>query len=270
MVAVSAEVQGHIRNRLAAVEAEEGVRVLVAVESGSRAWGFASADSDYDVRFVYVRPAAWYLAIDLERRRDVIERPITDLIDLSGWDIRKALALFARSNPPLLEWLDSPVVYADWGGFAGRLRGLLPTYFSPVRTVYHYLHMARGNFREYLQGDRVRLKKYFYVLRPLLAARWVEQGRGPVPMLFSTLLDTVGVDPPLRAAVDDLLARKAAGGEMGHGPRVPAVHDFIVGELDRLESAAGGQPKGSNDPGPLSALFVECLVKAWGDSLTAA
>src|SRR6186997_1931414 len=117
-----------IETVLADIEREEWVRICLAVESGSRAWGFASTDSDYDVRFVYAHPRDWYLSIDLESRRDVIERPLTDEVDLAGWDVRKAMGLFAKSNPPLLEWLDSPIVYADDGRFAAALRGLLPAF----------------------------------------------------------------------------------------------------------------------------------------------
>src|SRR5688572_12295092 len=128
-----------IQRRLADVEEADGARILYAVESGSRAWGFPSADSDYDVRFVYIRSRDWYLSVNLESRRDVIERPIVDHIDLSGWDIRKALRLFAKSNPPLLEWLSSPIVYRDDLGFADAVRALLPRYYSPVSSLYHFL-----------------------------------------------------------------------------------------------------------------------------------
>src|ERR1041384_5397026 len=105
---IDSQIAEEIRSRLAAVEADEAVKVLLAVESGSRAWGFESSDSDYDVRFVYVKRRELYLSIDLELQRDVIERPITDDIDLSGWDIRKALKLFQKWNPPFLEWIQSP------------------------------------------------------------------------------------------------------------------------------------------------------------------
>jgi predicted nucleotidyltransferase len=265
-VAVAVEIRERVAQRLAAVEAEEHVRILLAVESGSRAWGFPSADSDYDVRLIYVHPKPWYLSIDLDGRRDVIERPCIDLIDLSGWDIRKALGLFARSNPPLLEWLDSPIVYADRMGFAGRLRRMLADYFSPVGAVYHYLQMARGNFRSYLQGDRVRVKKYFYVLRPLLAARCVEQDRGPVPMLFSTLLDTVRGQVALGEAIAALLAEKLSGAELDEGHRVPVLHEFIVAELGRLESVAGSQPKVRGESEPLNQLFREYVDRAWSEA----
>ena len=148
------------------IERTEGVRLLYACESGSRAWGFASTDSDYDVRFLYLRPREWYLSIDVERRRDVIERPIDGLLDINGWDLRKALGLFRKSNPPLLEWLHSPIVYLDRHGVAERLRALLEQYYSPTACFHHYYHMAKGNYREYLKGEEVKLKKY--LLKQLL------------------------------------------------------------------------------------------------------
>jgi predicted nucleotidyltransferase len=111
----------------------------------------------------------------------VIELPLRDGIDLSGWDIRKALKLFRKSNPPLLEWLQCPIVYVERFSFASRLRVLLPAFYSPRASFFHYLHMAQGNIREYLRGEIVWRKKYFYVLRPLLAMRWIERGLGPVP-----------------------------------------------------------------------------------------
>ena len=105
---VSDEIRTTIAAELTRIEQAYDCEVLLAVESGSRAWGFQSRDSDYDVRFVYVHRPEWYLSVDLDLRRDVIEKPITDELDISGWDIRKTLRLFAKSNPPLLEWLGSP------------------------------------------------------------------------------------------------------------------------------------------------------------------
>ena len=165
--APDAAVRDTVNRCLDAIEREEGVRVLFACESGSRAWGFASPDSDYDVRFVYVQPRDWYLSIG--DQRDVIERPIVDLYDVSGWDLRKALRLFRKSNPPMLEWLGSPIVYRERTTAAASLRRIAARSFSPRACAFHYLHMARGNYREYLQADALPLKKYLYVLRPLLA-----------------------------------------------------------------------------------------------------
>jgi predicted nucleotidyltransferase len=189
-----------IQQAVKTVESEEDVVVLLAVESGSRAWGFPSTDSDYDVRFIYVRRPEWYLSIDFEGQRDVIERPLAGEIDLSGWGLRKALKLFHKSNPPLLEWLQCPIIYREQFSIAERLRRILPQFYSPKACFYHYLYMARGNVRECLRGDTVWRKKYFYVLRPLLAMRWIDQELGPVPIEFKRLVDATVHDAGLRRA----------------------------------------------------------------------
>ncbi len=259
----SAEIGAIILERLAAIERSESVRVLYACESGSRAWGFASPDSDYDVRFIYVRPRDWYLSIDLERRRDVIERPIVDALDMNGWDLRKALQLMRKSNPPLFEWLHSPVVYRADPGFREAMLGLAPAYYSPAGCARHYLHMARGNHREYLHGDPVRLKKYLYVLRPLLAVRWLESGRGVVPMPFRELVETLVSPGELRDAIERLLRLKQSGEELAWGPRVPALSDWIAAELARLTAGpAALAPTAKPDPEPLDALFRAWLAEA--------
>lgn len=248
---------------LAEAAAKHDVRLLFAVESGSRAWGFPSRDSDYDIRFVYCHRPEWYLSINVENRRDVIERPCDELIDLSGWDIRKALRLFLKSNPPLLEWLDSPIVYTDELGFKDALRGLLPEFHSPISAMHHYLHMARGNNREYLAGETVKLKKYFYVVRPLLASRWIAEGRGPVPMEYARLLEILTDFPEARGELGDLLARKLAGDELDAGPRLPAVHAMIATELPRLEALAADLSGAKGDVERLNALFRKTLTRAW-------
>lgn len=256
-------VRAEIVARLDRVEAEEGVRILLAVESGSRAWGFPSRDSDYDVRLVYVHAQDWYLSVDADRRRDVIERPIADEIDLAGWDARKAFRLFAKSNPPLLEWLSSPILYRERLDFRNRLRALLPTYYAPTASLYHYLHMANGNYRDYVRGPVVWLKKYFYILRPLLAIRWIEQGRGPVPMLFTDLLVTVEAQPPLIEAIRVLRDRKMSGEELDRGPAIPVISDFCESELARLRDLHPERAFVSPGYGPLSDLFRSFLTEAW-------
>ncbi|MEA3548480.1 MAG: nucleotidyltransferase domain-containing protein [Thermodesulfobacteriota bacterium] len=159
----------------------------------------------------------------------MIELPIVDELDVNGWDLRKALQLFRKSNSPLLEWLGSPVVYMENGSFTARLRELAPISYSPVACMYHYFKMAKGNFREYLRGDRVRLKKYLYVLRPVLAVIYLERGLGQVPTQFSKLLDGVVEDIALRRAVDNLLARKMVGQELDDGPAIWRSANFING-----------------------------------------
>ncbi len=120
---------------------------------------------------------------------DIIERPIDGLLDISGWDLTKALQLLRKSNPPLLEWLQSPIVYRQRSSVVERIRELMPQYYQPAACHYHYLHMAQGNYRDYLQGDTVWLKKYLYVLRPVLACLWIERGYGVVPIEFHKLVE---------------------------------------------------------------------------------
>jgi len=229
------EVSQRVRDALAQVEAERNVRVLYACESGSRAWGFASRDSDYDVRFLYVHQRDWYLSV--EDRRDVVEQPLADDLDVSGWELRKALRLLRKSNPPLLEWLQSPVVYQRDSVFEAEFGALAAKFYSPRRCFAHYLHMAFGNWRGYLHGrDVVSLKKYLYVFRPLLACRWIERQLGPVPMLFAQLVEGVLEEAEVRAALDDLVARKRSAEELAVSPPVEALSRFIEAELPRLDA----------------------------------
>lgn len=206
-----------ILQRLAAIEAEPwngaGVRILYASESGSRAWGFASRDSDWDVRFLYVHPPTWYLSV--ADRQDVIELPIADDLDINGWELRKALRLLRKGNPVLREWLHSPIVYRAAPGVAERLRRLAGTQASPRAALHHYLHMAQRNHREYLQGPEVRLKKYLYVLRPLLACLWIECGRGQPPVELAQLVDALLPTGAVRTAVLDLVRRSGITGSVG-------------------------------------------------------
>jgi uncharacterized protein len=253
------------KRRLAALENSEYVKILLSVESGSRAWGFESSDSDYDVRFIYIRRREHYLSIDLESQRDVIEQPIVNEIDLSGWDIRKALKLFQKSNPPLLEWLQSPLIYIEKYSFAEKLRDLLPSYCSSQNSFHHYFHMARGNIREYLTGEIVWRKKYFYVLRPLLALCWIERNMGPVPMEFSKLVEMTVDDKELKEAIDTLVAAKRAALEMDRGPRIDVISSFIELEIERFEKITTNLPKPNPAIEALNDLFRMTLQEVWAE-----
>ena len=245
-----------VTERLDSIESENGVRILFACESGSRAWGFPSQDSDYDVRFLYVRPLDWYLAIDGAKRRDVIELPIDGLWDVNGWDIRKALGLLQKSNPPLLEWLQSPIVYRHDAAFLSRMLALVADFHSPRSCRLHYLSMANANHRQYLKGDRVWRKKYFYLLRPLFACRWIERELGPVPMEFDTMLRGVDLPADVIEVTERLLVEKRAGTEEEQGPAEPVLNAFIDAERAHQESL--GSEWARTDPlnaAPLNAFF---------------
>lgn len=226
-------IRSRVLQALDQIEAEHNVKVLFACESGSRGWGFASPDSDYDVRFVYVQRLPWYLTV--EAQRDVVELPINDELDVSGWELRKALQLLRKSNPTLLEWLDSPVMYREENLFLRSMRELGTRFFSAQRGRYHYLAMAMKNFRGYLQGESVRLKKYLYVLRPLMAVRWIDAGMGMPPMRFAELVAGTVTDPALIDEINRLLAIKMRSGEAEYSPRWPAIHSFIEHDLLNAE-----------------------------------
>jgi predicted nucleotidyltransferase len=252
-----------ILERLRRAEAEHEVKVLLAVESGSRAWGFASPNSDYDARFIYVHRPDWYLSVSLEEQRDVIEYPIVDEIDINGWDLRKALRLFWKSNPAFVEWIQSPIVYRECGGFAQAVRALMPEVYSCERGIHHYRSMAKTNYRGYLKADLVPLKKYFYVLRPLLAVRWLERYGTAAPIEFHKLLTLIADQPALIGAIEALLERKRHSPEMGLSPQIPEIHGFIERELERLEVLKPARSERQEVVSGLSRLFRSTLDEAW-------
>lgn len=255
---VEPAMRAQILDCLRRLEADQDVKVLFACESGSRGWGFASPDSDYDVRFIYVNRLSWYLTV--EPGRDVIEQPISGDLDVNGWDLRKTLQLLRQSNPTLLEWLRSPIVYCEEADAAARLRALAEEGFSAVRGYHHYVSMAKKNFREHLRGEEVRYKKYLYVLRPLLAARWIRDGRGVPPMRFAALAEATLHDRALLDEINRLLDVKMRAGEAATSPRWHGIHDFIEREL---EVAAAQVPLDSSQPDTtmLDAFLAEIVLK---------
>jgi len=263
---IPAFVRTDIIARLAHAEAQHHIKVLLAVESGSRAWGCASPNSDYDARFIYVNHPEWYLSVGLEEQRDVIEYPIIDDIDINGWDLRKALRLFWKSNPAFVEWIQSPIVYRQEGSFTEAVRSLLPQTYSCARGIHHYLSMAKKNYRGYLRADLVPLKKYFYVLRPLLAVRWLEQYGTPAPIEFRKLLTVIAERTSLLNAIDALLELKMASSELGLSPQIPEIHSFIEQEFERLASIEPAREMREIVVDDLSLLFRNILKESWSNT----
>lgn len=251
-----------IKSELARLEQQYDIKIVYAVESGSRAWGFASTDSDWDVRYIYIHRLDWYLTID--DKKDNQEKILPNDIDLAGWELKKALRLFRKSNPALLEWLRSPIVYRQQGSTADQLRELTQAYFNPTSCLYHYLHMAAGNYRTYLQRDTVKLKKYFYVLRPLLACDWIKETNTMAPVEFHTLLDSQVTDQNVKQEIQQLLTRKIAGEELNEAPKIPILNEFLEEKIDYYKVyietlAQRTQP----DTNRLNDLFKQTLYEAW-------
>ena len=247
-----------IQEKLREIEQREECRILLAVESGSRAWGFASPDSDYDVRFIYVRPEKAYLRLD--RTRDVIEVPINDELDINGWDIDKTLRLLHKSNPTVFEWFSSPIIYQT-SAFANQFRPIMQKYFSSKAGLWHYLHMAEGNYRDYLRGEMVRAKKYFYVLRPILACKWIFEKGTPPPMLFSDLVKSELPDD-LSETVYQLLDLKMNSPEIKEIPRIDQLNRYldtgIASVKEQIEKLPDTPVQDWND---LNELFFSVLER---------
>jgi uncharacterized protein len=263
-------VREHILEVLKQIELEYEVKILFACESGSRAWGFPSKDSDYDVRFIYVHKTDWYLSIDQMRdvievpKHDKISIPMEELLDVSGWELTKALKLFRKSNPPLLEWLHSDIIYYQEFSIIEKLKELATDIFAPPSCIYHYLNMAKGNYRDYLQREEVKIKKYFYVLRPILAAKWIEKYSTIPPVDFSDLLNDILPSSELKTAIQTLLERKIAGEELNLEPKVVVINHFLNQEIQHLEEYA--REMKADIPNPterLNHLFRETLNEVW-------
>ena len=247
-----------IQEKLREIEQREECRILLAVESGSRAWGFASPDSDYDVRFIYVRPEKVYLRLD--RTRDVIEVPINDELDINGWDIDKTLRLLHKSNPTVFEWFSSPIIYQT-SAFADQFRPIMQKYFSSKAGLWHYLHMAEGNYRDYLRGEMVRAKKYFYVLRPILACKWILEKGTPPPMLFAELVKSELPDD-LSETVYQLLDLKMNSPEIKEIPRIDQLNRYldtgIVSVKEQIEKLPNTPVQDWNELNELFFSVLEC------------
>ena len=242
--------------KLAEIEKKENVRIIYCAESGSRAWGIASPDSDFDVRFIYVRPKEYYLRLD--KTRDVIEWQLDETLDINGWDLQKALILLHKSNPTMFEWNNSPVVYKttpEWE----KISTAINTYFQQKPILYHYLSIAKRTYKEYLTGETVRLKKYFYALRPILACKWILDKKSSPPMSFLELADAY-LDKEIAPIVHELLRLKMDTPELGESKRIDIINNYIESSIAEIEAILKDLPeKDSKKWDELNAIFLSVL-----------
>lgn len=244
-----------ILERLSSIEKENAITILFACESGSRGWGFPSPDSDYDVRFIYIRPARYYLSVQ-ERRSDLYF-PISDALDLYGWDLRKVLQLMRKSNTTPFEWLQSPVVYTERPGFRKMAWELCENYFVQRANIHHYLGIAKGALDSLDENNMIKIKKLFYVLRPLLASKWCTERNSIAPMEILPLMDLL--PEPLHSEILELIRLKAT---LDEGYRVAfstCMLDFIRSEYERISAASIPLPRQSFSAGKLDDFFMEAI-----------
>lgn len=250
-------IEALVLRKIKEIEEKENIRVLHVIESGSRAWGFASPDSDYDVRFIYVREIDFYLS--LKETKDFIDWELNEVLDINGWDIKKAMQHFHKSNAVIFEWSNSPIVYyttPEWQN----LYKVAKNYFACKSSLYHYYGTANKNYHEYLMDDMVKYKKYFYVLRPILACKWIEEKKCPPPVLFDELLNSV-LEEDMRVAVEDLLAKKVQMSESEKAPGIPVINQYIEEKLAYYKKLVEGMTDDRKPEWkPLEAVFRKIVM----------
>lgn len=252
--------EASIQDFIDRIAQDKGIEILYAAESGSRAWGFPSPDSDYDVRFIYRQSIDWYLSI--RKQKDTVEVMEDHLLDGMGWDLRKTLSLAASSNVSPFMWLQSPIVYRNEDNFRERLWDAILPYFSPRAAVHHYLGIAEGIYRREFLADKVKIKHYFYVLRPVLAARYIWEQQSPPPMLFHDLLPLLKEQSDsLMESIENLLRRKEVAVESQLIEHLPELDKFLQSQLEEGRLRAGKLKRGAADSAPLDAFFREVVMK---------
>ncbi|MCM1315016.1 MAG: nucleotidyltransferase domain-containing protein [Prevotella sp.] len=248
-------IQENILEKLITTGKTENIKVLHAIESGSRAWGFASPDSDYDVRFIYVRPKNYYLR--LEKTRDVIECELNDIYDINGWDIAKTLRLLHNSNPTVFEWIHSPIVYSTHD-IIKQLTPEIDSFFSCKSGIYHYISTALSNSR-YLKPEHIKYKKYFYVIRPVMACLWILENKTPPPVLFSELVNAVA-DENIKPIIAELIRIKTEIPETATGKHIPELDSYIEKNIVNIKKYAGSMSDDrKNNWSEINEMFLKCL-----------
>ncbi len=227
---MDATIVAAVDERLRGIERDHGVRIPWAIESGSRAWGFPSTDSDYDCRFLFVRSREAYLTP--WPARDVIETPLDKILDVNGWDIAKAVRLLVKGNATITEWLRSPIVYSGHETFRDGMLRLAASVYDPVRAARHYLHVGLRQREGPI--DKLPLKRVFYALRPAATLLWLRTNpdAGVPPMHLPTLLEQADPGTAVRDRIAELVALKSTTRELGTGAVPDVITRFIVREFE--------------------------------------
>ena len=257
---INSVMETEIKNKLKQIEEKYEVKVLYACETGSRAWGFPSPDSDYDVRIIYMHEKDWYLS--LSEGKDTIEIMANDGdLDITGWDIRKCLRLLWKSNGALLERIQSPIVYLEKEGIVSSFIEHAEKCFSPIATLYHYFGMAKTSFSEVDGLETIKLKKLFYSLRATLACKWILEKDSIPPIVFTTMVDELDFGVALKQRIRDLIKLKSGKNESYIHPKENELNAFIEEQLKIAEEKANSL-KGTKDKSvDLDSFFKSVLKK---------
>lgn len=277
------EVEYTIHARLKEIEEREHIYVPFACESGSRAWGFASQDSDYDMRGIYVRPVDAYMR--LSTPRDVVEDmqsakveqesysegdSPTIQMDVHLWDVFKALRLLSKLNPQMIEWFHTrsyDVYCDDLRSIRSALCRVSAHNLRSSALFYHYRSMARSNYMQYIhnpaeRGEHVQTKKYLYVLRPLSVLLYIKEHGMYPPADFEAAFQTIPVDDAVRDAVTDLLTQKRRGFETDKAKPNLVLNAWIDDMLSNTLVSEQYVEQNANNTGRLVTLCEEVLTYA--------
>lgn len=250
-----------IKQYLRQIEAEKSIEILLACETGSRAWGFPSPDSDYDVRFIYKHSMEWYLR--LNEKKDTIEQMFdANEIDVSGWDLKKALSLLWKSNPAFLERIQSPIVYSVNDTFLTGIRELAQQNYSKIATMHHYLSMAKKMYDEVQAHERVKLKKLFYALRTSVACQWILEREEMPPIVFQEMLHNLEIAPSIKERIATLIALKATQNENYTHPQEHELNQFIETTIQRADAESKSLPAGKGHIEDLNTFFRKMLLSS--------
>lgn len=224
------------------IEKEYDIKILFAIENGSRAWRMESIDSDFDVRFVYYRKKEEYLKID--KPTDVITRAFDkdlkpcktegSMIDITGFDIYKYIRLLADSNPTTIEWITTDMIY--YGKQNKIFKRFATNNFNPERLFYHYKSMCKNNYIKYIKSkNNITYKRYLYSFRGLLNSLWVLKKNSIPPISFKeTILSSSSyIDKKIVDQLNKIITLKQLGNEKEIIKNIPKFDNYIEAFLKK-------------------------------------
>lgn len=248
-----------IKKYLSDLEEEKGIEILLACETGSRAWGFPSPDSDFDVRIIYKHDKDWYLSLTEEK--DTIEYFLeNNEIDISGWDLKKSLRLLAKSNPPLLERIQSPIIYKVDKEFLTGINSVAQKTYSRIATIHHYLSMAKKAFEEVTNTEEYKLKKFFYALRASVACLWILEKKEIPPIEFGKMLNGLDLPANLKTRIGELIEIKSTISETYRHKGEIVLTEFMKTCIERAENESKSLPASKGKMTDLNDFFLKTLA----------
>jgi predicted nucleotidyltransferase len=220
--------------KLKATEEKYEVKIPLSIESGSRGWGFAATNADYDCRFLYVHKRDWYLSVC--DKKDFIEYAADEVYDIKGYDISRALKYIMNSQATIYEWLSSNVIYIRDEKITNKLQNLAAEFFNPISISYHYLNLARKMFKEIDGADTAKVKKYFYILRPIANLNFIWQYRKMPYMEYDRTLAEIELNSEIKNAIEDLKNLKMSSREHDLIPKYKPLTGYFTDEIEKFDN----------------------------------